>query len=283
MNGKTAVVTGASGSIGKEIVKGLASQDFRVVLACRNLDKGLRTAQELKIHWPTAELWPMELNLASAHSIVRFVEKLKSDNLQPDLLVNNAGIMCKYHTLTEDHMETTLATNYLGPYLLTRLLLPMMSPRNRKIVNTVSCTYRIGKISRTFFDTAPERYGRFRAYSNSKLALLLFSQELLFRHAAQNVQVAAADPGVVNTPMISMQAWFDPLADLFFRPFIKTPEQGAQAILSALCSNSSNLFIYHSRNKEKIPDRLQNSPEQKWLWEATEQICNTWLGIRFSD
>ena len=265
---KIAVVTGGSSGLGSALIDALKNDYFVV-----NISRSAATNADANI---AADL-TVEAGRLNA------VNEIKNKFGRIDLLVNNAGIMCKYHTLTEDHMETTLATNYLGPYLLTRLLLPMMSPRNRKIVNTVSCTYRIGKISRTFFDTAPERYGRFRAYSNSKLALLLFSQELLFRHAAQNVQVAAADPGVVNTPMISMQAWFDPLADLFFRPFIKTPEQGAQAILSALCSNSSNLFIYHSRNKEKIPDRLQNSPEQKWLWEATEQICNTRLGIRFSD
>ncbi len=283
MNIKTVIVTGASGSIGKEIVRNLAINGYRVILACRNLEKGNRVIEELKSTCSQELLLPSTLNLASVHSILKFIESLQKRNESPDILINNAGIMCKYYTQTEDKIETTLATNYLGPYLLTRLLLPLMNPAQKQIINTISCTCRIGNISRNFFEITPQNYGRFKVYANSKLALLLFSQEILSRYAIQNVHVAVADPGVVNTPMITMQAWFDPLADILFRPFIKTPQQGAQAILSAVndTSHSQNLFIHYSKRRKEISKSLGNCFDTKWLWEATEQLCYSQFGIRF--
>ena len=94
-----------------------------------------------------------------------------------------------------------------------------MHPGSR-IVNTLSCTYRIGRVDGRLLEPDPERYARFRAYGTSKLALLLFSIELREQVARQGIGVFAADPGIVDTNMITMHRWFDPIADLLFRPLI---------------------------------------------------------------
>ena len=136
--------------------------------------------------------------------------------------------------LTADGFEQTVGVNCVGTAALTLALLPLMHPGSR-IVNTLSCTYRIGRVDDRLLEPDPERYARFRAYGTSKLALLLFSLELRERVARQGIGVFAADPGIVDTNMITMHRWFDPIADLLFRPLIKTPEQGAETALQLAC------------------------------------------------
>lgn len=84
----------------------------------------------------------------------------------------------------------------------------------------------MGEVGDHFFETDSEHYRRFKAYPDSKLAVLMFTTELARRVHGRSIVVNAVDPGVVNTGMITMHRWYDPLADIFFRPFIKSPERG---------------------------------------------------------
>ena len=105
-----------------------------------------------------------------------------------------------------------------------------------RIVNMVSCTYAIGKLDFPDFFLRGRKgsFWRIPIYSNTKLALLLFTIELAERLRARGITVNAADPGIVSTNIIRMDQWFDPLTDIFFRPFIRTPLQGAATAIGLL-------------------------------------------------
>lgn len=107
--------------------------------------------------------------------------------------------------LTEDGLEEDLAVNYVGAAALAFGLLPLMDEGSR-IVNTVSCTYRIGRVGKDLLQPDPHRFRRFSSYGSSKLALLLFTLELASRMARRGIRVNAADPGVVDTGMLTMAA-----------------------------------------------------------------------------
>ena len=216
------------------------------------------------------------INLASLSSVNNFTGQLLKEGRPVSRLMNNAGILTTPVRKTEDGLETIVSVNYMAPYMLTRQLLPLMQPECR-IVNTVSCTYAIGRIEPDFFEKGKNgRFFRIPVYGNTKLALLLFTQELAKQIEDKNITINASDPGIVSTNMITMQAWFDPLTDILFRPFIKTPAQGAATAIHLALSDEAkdkNGCCYANCKKRNMTKRIQHHTQQKQLWDDTE----TWL------
>ena len=190
------IVTGATGGIGRALTEGLCRKGLRVVMACRNMEKAEAVRQGIMRSGKAGngEITVRTLDMASLGSIGRFAEELRSEGAEIAALVNNAGVMSARFGLTADGIEQCMGVNYVGPYALTRLLLPMIADGGR-IVNTLSVTYRIGRIGPRLFEPEPQRYERFRSYGSSKLALLLFTLELA-RRTAGRTGVYAADPGM---------------------------------------------------------------------------------------
>lgn len=224
-----------------------------------------------------------EINLASLSSVNNFTGQLLKEGRPVSRLINNAGILTTPVRKTEDGLETIVSVNYVAPYMLTRQLLPLMQPGCR-IVNTVSCTYAIGRIEPGFFEKGRNgRFFRIPVYSNTKLALLLFTQELAERLQNQGITINASDPGIVSTNMITMQAWFDPLTDILFRPFIKTPAQGAATAIHLALSDEAkdrNGCCYANCKKKNMSERIRHHAQQKQLWDDTEILLRQ-KGIRF--
>lgn len=271
---KLAVVTGADGGMGQCITKALAQAGYRIIMACLNLPKANAICEQIKQETGHEAIEVRQLQLASLASMHAFCEQLLLENNPIHLLMNNAGILSTPVRKTEDGLETIVSVNYIGPYFLTRKLLPLLQPGSR-IVNTVSCTYAIGQIGPSFFEKGKEgHFSRIPVYGNTKLALLLFTQELNRRIADQTMLVNAADPGIVSTNMITMQAWFDPLTDIIFRPFIKTAAQGAAtAIYLALSDKvTEGGCCYANCKPKKVADRILHHPQQLSLWNDTEQL-----------
>ena len=222
----------------------------------------------------------LSLDLSSFGSILALATKLEAEQLPIQTLINNAGVMNgEFHT-TREGLEQTVGVNYVGTWLLTRLMLGRMTAGSR-IVNTLSCTWRIGRVDKHLLIPDPEHYSRFGAYARSKLALLLFTLELADRLRNQGIGVWGADPGVVSTQMITMGRWFDPLADRIFRPLIRTPEQGADtALWLALGGAEIGTGPYFvSRHVRKLPHRITSHPFRKMLWEETAQLIREKTGL----
>ena len=251
MPGRT-IITGASGSIGAAVTRALAERGEAVVMACRNPEKARSVRERILAEFPAADLEIRPLDLSSLDSV----------------LFNNAGAINREYVLTGDGLEKTFAVNYFSPVLLTLLLLPRMDP-DARIVNMVSLTCRFVSLSGSALRPAPEEFSQLGTYARSKLALLHFSLELARRHP--DLRINVADPGIVNSNMISMGRWFDPLADLLFRPFCKSPEMGAVPALAALSSAGRNRYFVGKRCLE-MPRRYVDPVKDRQLFEETLRI-----------
>ncbi|MFQ8826896.1 MAG: SDR family NAD(P)-dependent oxidoreductase [Alistipes sp.] len=141
------IVTGATGGIGRALTEGLCRRGLRVVMACRNTEKAEAIRQRIMRSGKAGngEVTVRALDMASLGSIGRFAERIRSEGAEIAALINNAGVMSGRFGLTADGIEQCMGVNYVGPYALTRLLLPMIADGGR-IVNALSVTYRIGRI-----------------------------------------------------------------------------------------------------------------------------------------
>jgi NAD(P)-dependent dehydrogenase (short-subunit alcohol dehydrogenase family) len=206
LSGRTAVITGANTGLGLQAARVLAARGAQVVLGCRNLDKAGQAASRITAKSPGATASVVRLDLASQASVRSAAEEIRARFPVVDLLINNAGVMDVPYQQTEDGFELTLATNHLGPFALTGLLLDHLAPGAR-IVTVSSVAHERGVID--FDDPQAERdYDRDRAYSQSKLANLLFTYELDRRLRAAGARVAAlaCHPGVVHTELFANES-----------------------------------------------------------------------------
>src|SRR5215207_3321908 len=210
--GRTAAVTGANSGLGLVTARELARAGARVVLACRNLDKGHAAVDEIRAAVPEAQLQLEELDLASLASVRGFADRFRATHDRLDLLINNAGVMAPPRRRTADGFELQFGTNHLGHFLLTILLLDLMEGREDARVVTLSSTaHKIGRIA---FDNlnGDRHYFRWNTYGQSKLANLLFALELdrRLRREGSTVKSLAAHPGYAAT---NLQTAAPPLVD----------------------------------------------------------------------
>ncbi len=277
---KTAVITGADGGMGSEITKAVAMAGYHVIMVCYTSFKGEEKRSRIILDTGNEDIEVVQADLSSMESVLDAVDKIKDKTPSVELLMNNAGTMCTHYVRTEDGFEHTVAVNYLAPYLLTRRLLPIMHEGSR-IVNMISCTYAIGKIGPHFFTKGREgSFFRIPVYSNTKLALWLFTREMSERVKGRGITVNAADPGIVSTNIIRMDEWFDPLTDIFFRPFIRTPRQGAETAIRLLLDEQfGNLTgrMFASSKEKKVSEKYIHHPQTKELWKMTEQNLGRFL------
>jgi NAD(P)-dependent dehydrogenase (short-subunit alcohol dehydrogenase family) len=206
LNGKTAVITGATGGLGYETALALAGAGAAVVLTGRNEAKGRHALQEIRSQLPNAGITYENLDLAKLASVADFAARFAAGHQSLDLLINNAGVMAlPQRQQTSDGFEMQFGTNYLGHYALTAHLLPLLRRGNQpRVVNLSSLAHRSGKID---FDDlqGAKSYNPFKAYCQSKLAMLMFALELQRRSSAAGWGLTsnAAHPGYARTDLIS--------------------------------------------------------------------------------
>jgi NAD(P)-dependent dehydrogenase (short-subunit alcohol dehydrogenase family) len=200
-SGRTVVVTGANSGLGLIDARELARAGARVVMACRNIDKGQEAVGAVRASVPGAEVAVVALDLADLASVRAFADQIQSEYDRLDLLINNAGIMAAPRRLTRDGFESQFGTNHLGHFALTGMLLPrLLAADAPRVVTLSSGAHRIGRIN--FSDLQGEhRYVRWLAYGQSKLANLMFAFELQRRASGANTNLKslAAHPGYSRT------------------------------------------------------------------------------------
>ncbi len=255
------IITGATGSMGAVATRVKAAEGYRVIMACRNVKKAESLRQQILTEQPDADIVVMPLELSSPSSIRAFAQMLEGQKVTE--LFCNAGVKAHRYTLTEDGIEMDFATNYLGNRLLTNLLLPLM-PIGAHIVIMVSLTTKFAHLTADWQQMRPKDFGQLSTYASSKLALMYYAIGLAKHHPELHINVA--DPGVVDSNMINMDRWYDRLADIFFRPFIKTPEQGVYPALQALKTDKS-LCYFVGKKENPIPQRFVNNPLVEKLWK----------------
>lgn len=278
---KLAIVTGADGGMGTEITKAVATAGYHVVMACYCPSKAEAVCQRLRQETGNEAIEVRGIDLASLASVAAFADGILQMNKPLSLLMNNAGTMETGRHITVDGLERTVSVNYVGPYLLTRKLTPLMHAGSR-VVNMVSCTYAIGHLDFPDFFQRGRKGGFWRipVYSNTKLALALFTIDLAARLRERGIVVNAADPGIVSTNIITMQMWFDPLTDILFRPFIRTPRQGADTAIRLLLDEETGQrtgTINLSGRAKRLSDKYIHHRQMAELWQRTEDIVRPWL------
>lgn len=281
MKQKLAVITGADGGMGMEITRAVAAAGYKVIMACRDPEIAEEKRQLIMRETGNIALEIVPVNLASLSSTASFANELLQRGEAITLLMNNAGTMETKRCITEDGLERTVSVNYVAPYLLTRKLLPLMGEGSR-IVNMVSCTYAIGKLDFPDFFLRGKKgaFWRIPIYSNTKLALTLFTIALSKKVKEKGIIVNAADPGIVSTKIITMHMWFDPLTDIFFRPFIRTPRQGAATAISLLLDEDAGKrtgTLNVSCHPKQLSEKFFHHVQMKELWDKTEEIVAKWL------
>ncbi|EXB37336.1 Short-chain dehydrogenase TIC 32 [Morus notabilis] len=239
--GLTAIVTGASSGIGAETTRVLALCGVNTIMAVRNLNAGKNVKEEITKKIPTAKIDVMELDLSSLASVRKFASDYNSSGLPLNILINNAGIMGAPFALSEDNIEMHFATNHLGHFLLTNLLLDTMKKTSRKssregrIVNVSSEAHRFTCSEGIAFDKINDKssYKIMQAYGQSKLANILHSNELsrILKSEEVNITSNSVHPGAVATNILRSSGFFFDvvrvLGKYVLQYMVKTPQQGA--------------------------------------------------------
>jgi NAD(P)-dependent dehydrogenase (short-subunit alcohol dehydrogenase family) len=246
VEGKIAVVTGATSGIGKEIARGLAKTGATVIVGARSLESGEAVAREIG-----GRTTALRLDVASPRSVDAFAKELPFERV--DVLVNNAGAWFTDRRETPEGRELTFATNVLGPFQLTTLLHPRLArAKGARVVNVVSAF--AGNYDATDLDFFRRRFDGFKAYGQSKLALRMLTWGFAARYAKDGIAVNAVAPGFVRTNFnkngSGFLLWF---FNVMARFFADTPEKGAEGPIWAATAPELDGMTgkYFDRKKEK--------------------------------
>lgn len=202
---KVAIVTGASGGIGKEVAYGLAKRGLYVIIACNNIKNGMKTQNEIIERTGNPNVKCMHLNLGSFKSIRMFADEFLATGLPLDILIHNANVLHLKRQVTEEGFESNIAINNLGPFLLTMLLIKQMAKTApTRIVNTAHWMHRWIELDQT--DLMYERkYCGFLAYARSQLANVYFTLALSNRIENTGITCNCVDPGISLTNFVEKQ------------------------------------------------------------------------------
>lgn len=282
----TAVITGATSGIGAETARVLAKRGARLVLPARSLKAAEDTKARIVSEFPESEIIVMALDLSSLNSVRSFVVQFESLNLPLNLLINNAGKFTHEHAISDDGVEMTFATNYLGHFLLTKLLLKNMIETAKstgvqgRIVNVSSSIHGwfSGDLIRYLEQITTDKsgYDATRAYALSKLANVLHTKELaqILKETEANITVNSVHPGIVRTRLTrEREGLVTDLVFLLASKLLKTiPQAAATTCYVATHPRVANVTgKYFADCNEASTSKLGSSRnEAARLWSASE-------------
>ncbi|XP_020584038.1 short-chain dehydrogenase TIC 32, chloroplastic-like [Phalaenopsis equestris] len=284
----TAIITGATSGIGEETARVLAMRGARLILPARNLKAAVETKARITGEFPESEIIVLPLDLSSLSSVRSFVTRFLSLQLPLNLLINNAGKFSHNHSLSEDGIEMTFATNYLGHFLLTKLLIEKMAETasstgiEGRIVNVSSGIYTwFSGDGLRYLDLVTRKkieYDATRTYALSKLANVLHTIELAEKLQEKGAYVTAncVHPGIVRTRLTRDREGF--LTDLAFAmasKLMKTIPQAAAttcyvAVHPAVAGVTGKYFV--DCNQISPSEEVVSRKEAARLWAASEEM-----------
>lgn len=280
--GKTALLTGASGGLGRETAARLAHAGADTVIAARNPEKLAAARADIERRTGSKRLTAMRCDFSSQADTRRFARDFLARNRRLDVLVNNVGGVHEKRTLSDDGIEATFAVNHLAPFLLTHLLLERLkSSAPARIVNVASAMHYKGTLD--FEDLGFEHgYTTLRAYARSKLANVLFTRELAKRLENTGVTANAVHPGTVATRIWDgAPGWTQPVFAVAKRIYMIKPEKGAERIAWLAGSREAEGLngLYFEKNKPRAPSKIaRNDDVAEKLWSESERLVNAASG-----
>lgn len=272
---KIAIVTGANSGMGLATTIELAKQGFHVIMMCRNKEKGLRALTDAILQSQSSSIELIQGDLGSFVSIHNFARAFQSKFNHLDVLINNAGVVTVKRELTSEGHEAQLGVNHLGHFYLTQLLMNELQRASQgRIIVVSSGAHKWGKIDIQDMEMS-RGYNVAKGYGRSKLANLLFMQELTSRLEGTNVTINAVHPGAVSTNLgIDRNTEFGRIFVNLLKPFFLTPTQGAQTAIHLATSpevaSISGKYFYQM--KEATMSKFAQNPHlAKGLWLWSEQ------------
>ncbi|XP_014271722.1 retinol dehydrogenase 13 [Halyomorpha halys] len=274
---KVVIVTGANTGIGKETVRELAKRKGKIIMACRNLQLCEKAREEIVLETNNKYVYCRKCDLSSQESIKKFVETFKKEENRLHILINNAGVMRCPPLKTKEGIEMQFGVNHIGHFLLTMMLLDVLKKSApSRIINVSSIAHFRGRINKE--DLNSERnYDGGTAYAQSKLANILFTNELARKLEGTGVTVNSVHPGIVETEITRHMSFFNStISSLFLKPiiriFLKNPIQGAQTTLYAALSPDLEGVTgkYFSNCMEtKTSQEARDESLARWLWAVS--------------
>jgi len=274
MNAKTILITGGTSGIGKAAATELARLGASVVITARDKEKGERIIREISEKTANPKVHMLFLDLASLVSVRHLAEKYSAKYDRLDVLINNAGGYFGYRNSTAEGFEYSFGVNHLGHFLLTNLLKEHLISSKARIINVSSDAQMMGRID--FIDLMLERrFGGFRAYSQSKLANIIFTYELARRWGGSGLTANAMHPGAVGTNFgTGARPAFRFLIKIG-KPFLKSPEKGADTIIYLASSpevEGINGRYFTRRRQIRSNARSHNRDTGKKLWDVSVEL-----------
>src|SRR6266849_1990963 len=277
MKDKVVMVTGANSGIGKAAGLALAKMGATIVMVARNAERGEAARSEIIRESQNNSIDLLLADLSSLESVRQLVAEFQKKYSKLHVLINNAGLFNQRRHVTTDGYENTVATNYLAPFLLTNLQLDLLkASAPSRIVNVSSVGHYNGHINFDDLNLARD-YGGWKAYGQSKLALVLFTHELAKKLQGTGVTVNAVHPGTVATNI-----WTRPFGPVGFikalpKLFMTRPEQGAQTIVYLASSpdarNLSGEYLEKLKVKKSSDESYDEHVAQR-LWDVSTKLTN---------
>ncbi|XP_029313991.1 retinol dehydrogenase 12, like [Cottoperca gobio] len=228
LNDKTVVITGANAGIGKETAIDLAKRGAKVIIACRDMERGQAAVTQVIESSGSENVICMKLDLADSKSIREFAEAINKGEPKLNILINNAGVMVCPYGKTEDGFEMQIGVNHFGHFLLTHLLIDLIKrSAPARIVTVSSMAHTWGSINLEDINSV-KSYDKKAAYSQSKLANVLFTRSLAKKLEGTGVTTYSLHPGVVQTDLWRHLSGPQQVVMKMVSPFTKNSSQGAQ-------------------------------------------------------
>eukprot|EP01125_Pyxidicula_operculata_P007388 TRINITY_DN2518_c0_g1_i3.p1 TRINITY_DN2518_c0_g1~~TRINITY_DN2518_c0_g1_i3.p1 ORF type:complete len:504 (+),score=82.71 TRINITY_DN2518_c0_g1_i3:1-1512(+) len=304
MSGQVCIITGSTSGIGKEVALALAAMDMQVIIGCRSESKGKKVVHEIKSRTGNSNVTSLHLDLSSLHSVRDFVEQFKLLGLPLHLLICNAGSFGEREKLTSDGFEMCFGVNYLGHFLLTKLLLDKLedSQPSRVVVVTDNEHLSIDNLDLTKIHHLPGIPNLINAYGLSKLALVIWAYELSRKlkggfhdqkkdkrqhnyeeeedHHNQRTSVICVNPGPSSTNLFRNMPG---ILDWLYQKVTDSAEEGAKPILYASLAEEldglSGIYI-DSNLRERSPHPLAyDTTIGEKLWDLSE----LWISSSFQE
>lgn len=283
LSGKVIIITGSSDGIGKETAKTLASKGAHIVFACRSENKTKEVMNEIQKETGNSKLTFIHLDLSDLNSIVKFVEEFRQTKLPMDHLINNAGILEMAPGIstskTKQNYEIMFGVNYLGHFLLNRLLIPEMIKYKTNVVIVSSITYKfvdfIDWENRCKYPSnLTGIFEKLKHYSFTKLLGILHTRKLHQMLKKEGVKVNCLHPGSIATTISKQDHFIQIFISAFTNLFLKTPIQGSQTTLHCIAKNDNLSGEYYDNcqrtdltgpyaKDDELGDKL-------WRWTESE-------------